>query len=92
MISGRRKRGRHRLCGYTAASDAIGRQLPLIILSAFSGAAAYFLLVLVPSSGIGFTDVLVARAVSGAYTVGALSLGLTTLMRLTGGHGTWDDW
>ncbi|GEM_PF-4383874 len=42
MISGRRKRGRHRLCGYTAASDAIGRQLPLIILSAFSGAAAYF--------------------------------------------------
>ena len=70
-----------------AVSDALGRRIPLIVIGAFGGALAYVSLALIPVIGAGFEAALVVRAVGGAFTVGAFSLSITTLMDLRGGNG-----
>jgi len=71
-----------------AASDAVGRRRPFVVASAAGGALGYLALAGSPF-GIGgtFAGVLVLRALQGAATIGALSLAMTTLMDLPGGHG-----
>jgi len=70
-----------------AASDALGRRLPLVVGGALGGAAAYLLLAALPALGVGFRGALVVRAAGGALTIAAFSLGITMLMDLRGGHG-----
>jgi len=71
-----------------AASDAVGRRRPFVIAGAVGGAAGYLALA---GSPLGVADtfvgVLVLRALQGTTTIGALSLAMTTLMDLPGGHG-----
>ncbi|OVE84016.1 MFS transporter [Natronolimnobius baerhuensis] len=69
-------------------SDVTGRRTPFIIVSALAGAASYAALALVPTIGsISFEGVLLLRVLQGAMTIGALSLTMTMLMDLEGGHG-----
>ncbi|ELY29234.1 major facilitator superfamily protein [Natrialba magadii ATCC 43099] len=71
-----------------AISDITGRRTPFIVLSAVAGAASYAALAVVPSLGsIPFEGVLLLRVLQGAMTIGALSLTMTMLMDLEGGHG-----
>ena len=70
-----------------AASDAIGRRTPLVVLGAAGAAGSYLLLSLLPALGIGFSGALVVRAVGGAFSIGAFSLAMTMLMDLSGGNG-----
>lgn len=70
-----------------AASDALGRRVPLLVAGAVGGAAAYLLLARLPALGIGFEGALFVRALGGALTIGAFSLSITMLMDLSGGHG-----
>ena len=70
-----------------AASDALGRRVPLIVIGAFGGAAAYIGLAVLPTFGFGFSAVLIVRAAGGAMTIGAFSLSITMLMDLRGGNG-----
>jgi len=70
-----------------AASDALGRRAPLVVVGAVGGAASYLLLASLPALGIGFGGVLVVRVLGGAFTIGAFSLGITMLMDLAGGNG-----
>ncbi|MWV64943.1 MFS transporter [Halorubrum sp. JWXQ-INN 858] len=70
-----------------AASDALGRRVPLVVAGAVGGACSYLALAALPAVGAGFDAALVVRAVGGAFTIGAFSLGITTLMDLGGGHG-----
>ncbi|MFD1571989.1 MFS transporter [Halorubrum laminariae] len=70
-----------------AASDALGRRLPLVVVGALGGAAAYVALAVLPVLGFGFNAVLVIRVVGGALTIGAFSLAITALMDLRGGNG-----
>jgi MFS family permease len=70
------------------ASDARGTRVPLIGAGALVAAAAYATLALVPRAvAVPFAGALVVRAVQGAATVGVLSLAMTMLMDLPGGHG-----
>ena len=69
------------------ASDAIGRRTPLVVLGAAGGACSYLALAAVPGLGGDFGTALAVRAVGGAFTIGAFSLAITTLMDLGGGHG-----
>ena len=70
-----------------AASDAMGRRVPLIVAGALGGAAAYVALAALPGLGLGFQAALVVRVVGGALTIGAFSLAITLLMDLGGGNG-----
>lgn len=70
-----------------AGSDAVGRRTPLIAGGAVLGAAGYLALVAVPVAGAPYGAVLALRFLQGAATIGALSLAITTLMDLPGGHG-----
>jgi MFS family permease len=70
-----------------AASDALGRRVPLIVAGALGGAASYVALAAVPGLGLGFRAALVVRVVGGALTIGAFSLAITSLMDLRGGNG-----
>ena len=70
-----------------AASDALGRRMPLAALGAFGGAAGYLLLVAAPTFGIPFGGVLLIRVGGGAATIGAFSLSITALGDLAGGNG-----
>ncbi|THE65487.1 MFS transporter [Salinadaptatus halalkaliphilus] len=69
-------------------SDVTGRRTPFIVLGALASAAGYAVLALVPTIGsISFEGVLLLRVVQGATIIGALSLTMTMLMDLEGGHG-----
>ncbi|MDZ5812673.1 MFS transporter [Halorubrum sp. AD140] len=70
-----------------AASDALGRRVPLIAAGALGGAASYVALAAVPELGLGFRAALAVRVVGGALTIGAFSLAITALMDLDGGNG-----
>ncbi|WP_049920082.1 MFS transporter, partial [Halobiforma nitratireducens] len=71
-----------------AVSDVTGKRTPFIIAGAVAGAAGYGLLAFVPAIGtIPFEGVLLLRVFQGAMTIGALSLTMTMLMDLGGGHG-----
>ncbi len=70
-----------------AVSDAVGRRRSLVVAGALGGAASYLLVALAPRLGVGFGVVLALRAVGGACTIGAFSLGITRLMDVVGGHG-----
>ena len=70
-----------------AASDSLGRRTPLVVAGALGGAACYLLLPQLPVFGVGFAGILLLRAVGGAFTIGAFSLGMTMLMDLGGGNG-----
>src|SRR6056297_3540890 len=63
-----------------AASDTLGRRVPLVVAGAFGGAASYLLLTLVPTLGVGFAGALAVRVIGGAFTIGAFSLAITMLM------------
>ncbi len=70
------------------ASDAAGRRIPFIVVGAVAGAGGYASLAILGLVGsIPFEGVLLLRALQGAMTVGALSLTMTMLMDLEGGHG-----
>jgi MFS family permease len=69
-----------------AASDALGRRVPLIVAGAVGGATGYGVLAALPE-GTPFAAVLAVRFLQGALTVGAFSLAMTMLMDLGGGHG-----
>ncbi|USZ70816.1 MFS transporter [Natronosalvus halobius] len=70
------------------ASDATGKRTPFIVASALGGSAGYAALALIGAfASLSFGAVLVLRAFQGAMTVGALSLTMTMLMDLEGGHG-----
>ena len=70
-----------------AASDALGRRMPLAAAGAFGGAAGYLVLAAAPTLGFPFAGVLVVRVVGGAATIGAFSLSITALADLAGGNG-----
>ena len=70
-----------------AASDALGRRMPLAALGAFGGAVGYLVLVAAATLGLPFEAVLVVRVVGGAATIGAFSLSITGLADLAGGNG-----
>ena len=69
-------------------SDARGVRVPLIRAGALAAAAAYAVLAVVPQAvSVPFAGALAVRALQGAATVGVLSLAMTMLMDLPGGHG-----
>lgn len=68
-----------------ALSDATDRRRPFIAAGAVGGGLAYALLAALPT--VPFWVVLVVRFVEGAFTIGAFSLGIATLMDLSGGNG-----
>ncbi|MFB6089543.1 MAG: MFS transporter [Halobellus sp.] len=70
-----------------AASDALGRRMPLAAAGALGGAAGYLLLAFVPTVGLSFSGVLLIRLLGGAATIGAFSLSITALADLAGGNG-----
>ncbi|MFP8952789.1 MFS transporter [Natrialbaceae archaeon A-arb3/5] len=71
-----------------AISDVTGRRTPFIVVGAVVGAGSYAALAAVPTIGsIPFEGVLLVRVFQGAMTIGALSLTMTMLMDLDGGHG-----
>ncbi|RLM59282.1 MFS transporter [Halobellus sp. Atlit-31R] len=70
-----------------AASDALGRRMPLAAVGALGGAAGYLVLAAAPALGVPFAGVLAVRLLSGAATIGAFSLAITALADLAGGNG-----
>ncbi|SFG08228.1 Major Facilitator Superfamily protein [Halopelagius inordinatus] len=70
-----------------AASDALGRRKPLVVLGALGGAGGYLLLVAASALGLPFSAILLIRALGGAMTIGAFSLSMTALADLSGGNG-----
>nr|WP_049985438.1 MFS transporter [Halobellus rufus] len=70
-----------------AASDALGRRLPLAAVGALGGAAGYLVLAAAPTFEFPFAAVLAVRVVGGAATIGAFSLSITALADLAGGNG-----
>jgi MFS family permease len=70
-----------------AASDALGRRLPLAIAGALGGAATAVVLANAPALDLSWPLVLALRAVGGAATIGAFSLSVTMLADLAGGNG-----
>lgn len=70
------------------ASDRLGSRRWLIVFASLGGAIGYLgMLVLATSLQAPFEVVLFVRFIQGAMTIGALSLGMTMLMDLDGGHG-----
>jgi MFS family permease len=69
-----------------AASDTLGRRVPLIAAGAVVGAAGYLVLSALVGRDL-FALALVVRFVQGAATIGAFSLAMTMLMDRGGGHG-----
>jgi MFS family permease len=70
-----------------AASDALGRRMPLAALGAFGGAAGYLVLIAAPGLGLPYGGVLLVRVGGGAATIGAFSLSIAALADLAGGNG-----
>ena len=71
-----------------AFSDATGRRTPLVAAGAVVGGLGYGVLAVAPALvALPYGAVLGVRFVQGAATIGALSLTMTTLMDLEGGHG-----
>jgi MFS family permease len=71
-----------------AASDVTGRRTALIAAGGAGGAVGYLALAALPAAGdVPFWTALLLRALQGAMTIGALSLAMTALMDLPGGHG-----
>ena len=71
-----------------AASDSAGRRVPFIAAGAIGGAIGYAVLALLPQVlSISFAAAIGLRVLQGAATIGALSLAMTMLMDLEGGHG-----
>jgi MFS family permease len=71
-----------------AISDRFARRVPLVVVGALGGAAAYLALVAAVRTGTGgFGLTLALRFLEGAFTIGAFSLAITMLMDLEGGHG-----
>jgi Sugar phosphate permease len=70
-----------------AASDAIGRRTPLVVAGALGGAVGYLALPVLSALDLPYAVVLLVRFLQGAATIGALSLAITTLIDLPGGHG-----
>lgn len=70
-----------------AVSDALGRRTPLVVAGALGGAVGYLALPALSALGAPYAAVLAVRFLQGAATIGALSLAITTLMDLPGGHG-----
>ena len=71
-----------------ALSDATGVRTPLVAFGALLGGACYLALAVLPGLvTLPYGAVLVLRFVQGGATIGALSLAITTLMDLGGGHG-----
>ncbi len=71
-----------------AASDVAGERRRFIALGAVGGAVGYAVLAILPQVvSISFLAVIGLRALQGAATIGALSLAMTMLMDLDGGHG-----
>jgi MFS family permease len=70
-----------------AASDALGRRVPLAVFGGLLGAVAAVVLLAAPTLGLPWAGVLVVRAVSGAASVGVFSLAVTMLADRTGGSG-----
>jgi DHA1 family tetracycline resistance protein-like MFS transporter len=70
-----------------AASDTLGRRMPLAAAGAFGGAAGYLALAAAPALGLPFAGVFLIRIAGGAATIGAFSLSITALADLTGGNG-----
>ncbi|MEF8894394.1 MFS transporter [Halodesulfurarchaeum sp.] len=71
-----------------AASDSAGKRRPFIVLGAVGGAIGYAILGLIPQfTSLPFIAVIGFRVIQGAATIGALSLAMTMLMDLPGGHG-----
>jgi len=70
-----------------AASDALGRRTPLVVAGALGGAVGYLALPALSALGAPYAAVLAVRFLQGAATIGALSLAITTLIDLPGGHG-----
>jgi MFS family permease len=70
------------------ASDARGVRVPLLRAGALLAAASYGALAVLPQvTALPFPGALAIRAVQGAATIGVLSLAMTMLMDLPGGHG-----
>jgi MFS family permease len=71
-----------------ARSDARGARVPLLRRAAMLATASYVGLAVLPQgTSIPFSGLLVLRALQGAATIGVLSLAMTMLMDLPGGHG-----
>lgn len=71
-----------------AASDKRGRRVPYIAAGALGGAIGYAALALLPTAGaLPFWAILILRFLQGGATIAALSLAMTMLMDLGGGHG-----
>ncbi len=69
-------------------SDARRVRVPLLRLGALLAAASYGGLAIIPQVVIvPFSGTLAIRAIQGAATIGVLSLAMTMLMDLPGGHG-----
>ena len=69
-------------------SDAREVRVPLLRVGALLAAASYGGLAIFPQvTGFSFSGALVIRAIQGAATIGVLSLAMTMLMDLPGGHG-----
>lgn len=74
------------LWGYL--SDRTGRRTVFIVAGALGGALGYLSLATLGRGGdVPFFLLLAIRFVQGAFTIGALSLAMTMLMDLEGGHG-----
>jgi MFS family permease len=70
------------------ASDVRGVRVPLLRAGAVLAAASYGALAVLPQlTALPFPGALAIRAVQGAATIGVLSLAMTMLMDLPGGHG-----
>jgi MFS family permease len=71
-----------------AASDRSGRRVPYIAAGAVGGAIGYVGLAVLPSlGGVPFAALVVLRVLQGGATIAVLSLSMTMLMDLEGGHG-----
>ncbi|MFC7176558.1 MFS transporter [Halosegnis marinus] len=68
-----------------ALSDAAGGRRRFIAIGAVGGGVAYAVLAALPA--VPFAAVLAVRFVEGAFTIGAFSLAIATLMDLGGGNG-----
>jgi len=69
-------------------SDRTGRRTVFIVAGALGGALGYLSLAALGRGGdVPFTLLLAVRFAQGAFTIGALSLAMTMLMDLAGGHG-----
>jgi MFS family permease len=68
-------------------SDARGTRVGLVRVAALLAAASYVALAVLPGLVPSFPAALAVRALQGAATIGVLSLSMTMLMDLPGGHG-----